>query len=61
MIVIITELGNYIDKPMMQEMIFNVILPDLNQIIKNTEFVDNALPELVLKLLSLPMLGNGPR
>jgi len=37
-------------------MIFNVILPDVNCIIEKTEFHDNALPELVLKLLTSPIL-----
>jgi len=41
---------------MVRDMIFNVILPDVNCIIEKTEFHDNALPELVLKLLTSPIL-----
>jgi len=41
---------------MVRNMIFNVILPDVNCIIEKTEFHDNALPELVLKLLTSPIL-----
>lgn len=55
-ILVVTELGNHIDKIMVKDMIFNVILPDVKHIIKKTEFHDNALPELVLKLLSPPIL-----
>jgi len=55
-ILVVTELGNHIDKPMVRDMIFNVILPDINCIIEKTEFHDNALPELVLKLLTSPIL-----
>ncbi|KYQ52784.1 Telomere-associated protein RIF1, partial [Trachymyrmex zeteki] len=55
-IVVVTELGNHIDKLMMKEMLFDVILPSLNCIIEKTEFHDNALPELVLKLLTSPIL-----
>jgi len=55
-ILVVTELGNHIDKPMVRDMIFNVILPDVNCIIEKTEFHDNALPELVLKLLTSPIL-----
>lgn len=55
-ILVITELGNHIDKIMVKDMIFNVILPDVKHIIEKAEFHDNALPELVLKLLSPPIL-----
>lgn len=56
MILVVTELGNHIDKLVVRDMIFNVILPDVNSIIEKTEFHDNALPELVLKLLTSPIL-----
>ncbi|KAG5333581.1 RIF1 protein, partial [Acromyrmex heyeri] len=55
-IVVVTELGNHIDKLMVRNMIFDVVLPSLNCIIEKTEFHDNALPELVLKLLTSPIL-----
>ncbi|XP_072767037.1 uncharacterized protein [Anoplolepis gracilipes] len=55
-ILVVTELGNHIDKVMVKNMIFNVILPDVKHIIEKAEFHDNALPELVLKLLSPPIL-----
>ncbi|KYN11345.1 Telomere-associated protein RIF1 [Trachymyrmex cornetzi] len=55
-IVVVTELGNHLDKLMVRNMIFDVILPSLNCIIEKTEFHDNALPELVLKLLTSPIL-----
>ncbi|XP_012529406.1 telomere-associated protein RIF1 isoform X2 [Monomorium pharaonis] len=55
-ILVVTELGNHIDKTMVRDMIFNVILPDVNRIIEKTEIHDNALPELVLKLLTSPIL-----
>lgn len=54
---VVTELGNHIDKLMVRDMIFNVILPDVNCIIENTEFHDNAFPDLVLKLLTFPILN----
>lgn len=56
MILVIIELANNIDKLMVRDMIFNVILPDINCIIEKTEFHDNSLPELVLKLLTSPIL-----
>ncbi|EFN87937.1 Telomere-associated protein RIF1 [Harpegnathos saltator] len=59
-ILIIIELGNHFDKPMVKDMIFNVVLPDLVQIVKTTEFIDSALSELVLKVLSLPVLHEVP-
>ncbi|KYN04288.1 Telomere-associated protein RIF1 [Cyphomyrmex costatus] len=55
-IIVVTELGNHIDKLMVKDIIFDVILPSLNCIIEKTEFHDNALPELVLKFLSPPIL-----
>ncbi|KAL0107662.1 hypothetical protein PUN28_014756 [Cardiocondyla obscurior] len=55
-ILVVTELINHIDKPMVRDMIFNVILSDVNCIIEKTEFHDNALPELVLKLLTSPII-----
>ncbi|XP_026828469.1 telomere-associated protein RIF1 isoform X2 [Ooceraea biroi] len=55
-ILVITELGNHIDKLMVKDMICNVILPDITHIIKKIEFHDNVLPKLVLKLLSSPVL-----
>ncbi|KAL6423859.1 hypothetical protein ACFW04_010356 [Cataglyphis niger] len=55
-ILVVTELGNHIDKIMVKDMIFNVILPDVKHIIKKAEFHNNALPELILKLLSPPIL-----
>lgn len=53
----VTELVNHIDKSMIKDMTLNVILPDVSYIIMNSEFNDYALPELVLKLLSFPILG----
>ncbi|XP_011698033.1 PREDICTED: telomere-associated protein RIF1 isoform X2 [Wasmannia auropunctata] len=55
-ILVVNELGNHIDKVMVKDMIFNVILPDVNCIIEKTDFHDNALPELVLKLFTSPIL-----
>lgn len=60
-ILVITELGSHIDKIMVKDMIFNVILPDVKHIIEKAEFHDNALPELVLKLLSPPILDEMPK
>ncbi|KAL6261612.1 hypothetical protein P5V15_006699 [Pogonomyrmex californicus] len=57
-ILVVTELGNHIDKLMVRDMIFNVILPDINCILEKTEFHDNALPELVLKFLTSPILDD---
>ncbi|XP_014479812.1 PREDICTED: telomere-associated protein RIF1-like isoform X2 [Dinoponera quadriceps] len=59
-ILVVTELGNHFDKSMVKDMIFNVILLDLVRVIKASAFVDSALPELVLKLLSLPVLCEVP-
>lgn len=56
MILVVIELANNIDKLMVRDMIFNVILPDINCIIEKTEFHDNSLPELILKLLTFPIL-----
>jgi len=56
-ILVITELENHIDKLMVKDMIFNVILPDINRIIKKIEFHDNVLPQLVLKFFSSPILN----
>ncbi|XP_071567405.1 uncharacterized protein [Temnothorax nylanderi] len=55
-ILVVTELANHIDKLMVRDMIFNVILPDVNSAIEKTEFHDNSLPEMVLKLLTSPIL-----
>lgn len=55
-ILVVIELGNHIDKLMVRDMIFNVILPDINRIIETTKIHDNALPELVLKFLTSPIL-----
>ncbi|XP_011877045.1 PREDICTED: telomere-associated protein RIF1-like isoform X2 [Vollenhovia emeryi] len=55
-IIVVTELTNHIDKLMVRDMLFNVILPDVYCIIEKTEVHDNALPELVLKLLTSPIL-----
>lgn len=61
MILIVTELGNHVDKFMVKDMIFSVILPDLSQIIKHSDFTDNVLSELLLKLLSLPVFAEVPK
>ncbi|XP_024886472.1 telomere-associated protein RIF1-like isoform X2 [Temnothorax curvispinosus] len=55
-ILVVTELANHIDKLMVRDMIFKVILPDVNSAIEKTEFHDNSLPEMVLKLLTSPIL-----
>lgn len=60
-ILVVTELGNHINKPMVKDMIFDVILPHVCQLIKDAELHDNSLPELVLKLLSFPMLEEVPK
>jgi len=60
-ILVVTELGNHVSKPMVKDMIFDVILPHVYQLMKDAELHDNALPELVLKLLSFPILDEVPK
>lgn len=52
MILVVTELVDHLDKPMVKNIIFNVILPDLTQIIKDAQFIDIVLRKLILKLMS---------
>lgn len=59
-ILVVTELGNHIDKIMVKDMIFNVILLDIVYLVEDTGFHDNALPEFVLKLISPPILNEMP-
>ena len=58
---VVTELGNHVSKPMVKDMIFNIILSHVYQLVKDTKLHDDALPELVLKLLPFPILGEMPK
>lgn len=57
MILVITELTNYaMDKPMIRDLILNIILFEVADLSKNFNFQDDTLSGLVLKLLQTSVL-----
>ncbi|XP_076381811.1 uncharacterized protein LOC117222982 isoform X2 [Megalopta genalis] len=62
LILVITELTNCAtDKPMIKNLIFDTILPEIVDLNKNFDFEDDLLLALILKLVQIPLLNDAKK